>query len=360
MDWGHLAKRLSLGVGAIALASAVLLLSDLKSRRGSEAAGASGEDRKFRVAILVHASQPILEDGERGVIDGLAESGYINDQNMIVTRFNAQGDLANSNAIALQIVNDKYDLAVTLSTPSLQSLANANKFGKVRHVFGMVTDPIAAGVGIKGTKPDQHPPHLVGLGTLQPVAESIDMARKFYPGLKTLGVVWNPAEINSQVTTKMCRDACAKLGIELKEVNAENTAAVREATAAVISQGVDAIWVGGDVTVLGAVDSLIALAKSSKIPVFTVIPGNADRGALFDLGANYYEVGKQVGELGGRILPLDTPISKIPVELYVPPKLCVNTLALHGLKAPWKAPADILAAADQVTDEKGTRKKPEP
>ena len=41
----------------------------------------------------------------------------------------------------------------------------------------------------------------------------------------------------------------------------------------------------GTVTVLVAVDAVIAAAKRGKIPVFTVIPPTAKKGALFDLGA---------------------------------------------------------------------------
>jgi putative ABC transport system substrate-binding protein len=112
--------------------------------------------------------------------------------------------------MAQEIASGDYDLAMTLTTPSLQAVANANKAGKKRHVFGMVTDPTAAGVGI-GKEPLDHPAHLVGIGTLQPVAASLQMARRMFPGLKTLGVVWNPAEINSEVNTRMCRAACEEM-----------------------------------------------------------------------------------------------------------------------------------------------------
>ena len=40
-------------------------------------------------------------------------------------------------------------------------MGNANKQKKVPHVFGLVSDPIAAGVGI-GVEPMDHPAHLVG------------------------------------------------------------------------------------------------------------------------------------------------------------------------------------------------------
>lgn len=357
----HTLKSLATGMGAIALASALLLVSDRPARRTPVAdpnqttEKQGGREPARRVALLQHASQPIIDDGYAGTIAGLEESGFVEGQNLEIVRRNNEGDIANANLMAQEIVSGGYDLALTLTTPSLQALATANKAGKVKHVFAMVTDPTAAGVGI-GKEPLDHPPHLVGIGTLQPVAESLKMARGMYPGLKTLGVVWNPAEINSEINTKLCRAACQELGITLLEANAENTAAVREAALSLISRDIDAIWIGGDVTVLAAAESVIGPARDAHIPVFTVIPGTAAKGALFDLGANYFEVGRLLGLLAGKVLKGESPAS-LPVERVVPPKLFINTLALKGLRDPWKVSPELLNSADTVIDGQGTHEK---
>jgi ABC-type uncharacterized transport system substrate-binding protein len=349
-------KPLMTGLGAIGLASAILLLSDAPARR--RPATDNEPQAVQHVVVLQHASQTIIEDGFAGAVAGLDESGFIDGQNLELKRFNAEGDVATANAMAQEIASGGYDLAMTLTTPSLQAVANANKAGKTRHVFALVTDPTAAGVGI-GNDPLDHPAHLVGIGTLQPVAESLQMARRMFPGLKTLGVVWNPAEINSEVNTRLCRAACDQMQISLLEANAENTAGVREAAVSLISRGVEALWIGGDVTVLAALESMIGPARDAHIPVFTVIPGNAPKGTLFDLGANYFEVGRRLGLLAGKVLKGRSP-KDLPVERVVPPKLFVNTLALKGLRDPWKVSPEILGEADTVIDEQGTREKASP
>ena len=113
-------------------------------------------------------------------------------------------------------------------------------------------------------------------------------------------------------------------------------------------------------TVLAAAESVIGPARDAHIPVFTVIPGTAAKGALFDLGANYFEVGRLLGLLAGKDLKGESP-AKLPVERVVPPKLFINTLALQGLRDPWKIPLDLLNSADTVIDEQGTREKhPQP
>ena len=344
-----LLRHLGPGVSAILLASSLLLVSDLPHTKPATTAA-----RQYKVAIVQMASQPILEDGAMGVLDGLREAGYAEGENLVVSRFNAEGDMATANAMAQEVTAGSYDLVVTLSTPSLQTVANANQKSRVPHVFGMVSDPTLSGVGV-GPSPQEHPPYMVGIGTLPPADKSIELARRVNPKLQRIGVVWNPAEVNSEIATKMARETCQRLQLELLEANAENTAAVREAALSLISRGVDALWVGGDVTVLGAIDVVIQVARQAKIPVFTCIPGNAAKGTLFDLGANYYEVGRKVGQVAARVLSGEA-IPTIPWERAIPPKLFVNKLAAEGLTG-WTFSPELLADADSVIDAAGVHEK---
>src|SRR5262249_31574858 len=160
-----------------------------------------------------------------------------------------------------EITGGGYDLVLTATTVSLQAVANANRDGKTMHVFGLVSDPFAAGVGLDRDHPLRHPRHLVGYGTMQPVAETFRLARRMFPGLKVVGEVGNPAEANSEVNTRLAREVSAALGIELREVQVDNSSAVREAASSLLARGIQAFWVGGDVTVTTAVDQVIAVAR---------------------------------------------------------------------------------------------------
>ena len=336
--WSAL-KRLALGIFLIGLASAILLLSDVAHRK-------PGTQRHVRLAILQHVSQPPIDEGVQGMIEGLAQAGYVEGKTVSIQRYNAENDMATASTIAKAISNAQYDMVLTASTLSLQALANANQAGKTMHVFALVSDPFGAGVGISRDNPLQHPRHLVGYGTMQPVAESFELAKRLLPSLHTVGVVWSPAEANSEAQTKIARATCSRLGIELVEASAENTASVREATAAVVGRGVQALWVGGDITVLAAFESVVGEARKGKIPVFTNMPGGVQRGALFDLGANYVEVGRLAGALAGQILDGIDPAT-VAVTNVLPVTLLVNTDALQGLKDPWQFPEEVLRRAQK-------------
>src|SRR5262245_20745660 len=117
-------QRLSLGFVLIILSSAVLLISDWGQRKG----GTAG--RVPRVAVVQHASQSVLDDGVRGMLDALAAEGFIDGRNITIQRFNAENDLPSANTIARQVTTGEYDMVMTSSTLSMKTVANANKPGR--------------------------------------------------------------------------------------------------------------------------------------------------------------------------------------------------------------------------------------
>ncbi|NIV43168.1 MAG: hypothetical protein GWN11_03705 [Candidatus Dadabacteria bacterium] len=339
-------KRLSLSIFLIVLASSVLLLSDLNQRKHTK----SGIPK---IAMLQLSSHIILEDGIRGILDGLKEKGFIDGQNINIQFYNAEGDIPTLNTIASEISSGKFDYALTVSTPALQAVSNANKQGKVVHVFGLVTDPFASGIGLDRAKPEDHPDYLVGYGTLQPVEKLIETALKLNPNIKSIGILWNSAEANSVVCTIQARNYSKSVGIELLEATVENTSVVYEAAASLVSRGVDAILISGDNTVITALDNVVQAANNGKIPVITNAPAFPNKGTLLDIGADYYEVGKREGYLAARILSGEDPAS-IPIQNLAPEVIVLNKQVLDKLKANWTIPDEVLNIANVVIDEDGT------
>jgi ABC-type uncharacterized transport system substrate-binding protein len=339
-------QRLLLGVSLILIASAVLLFSNLGQRR------ADGT-RVPRVAIFQCASAAVLDDGVRGIKEALNRAGFVDGKNISLREFNAENDMPTANAIAKQITDGSFDLVFTVSTVCLQVVANANRTGKAIHVFGLVTDPYGAGVGIKRDDPLDHPSYLVGLGSFQPVAESLQLAKMLYPGLTAVGAPWNTAEHSSEACVLKAREAAPKLGIKLLEANVDSSSAVFEASSSLVARGAQALWVGCDMTVNVALDSVLAAGKRGRVPVFTNQPPNARRGALFDLGADYREVGRLTGAIGVKILQGADPV-KLPVKNVVPETLWLNT---EALKERWQIPEAVFTRAQVLVDARGVHKE---
>jgi len=349
-------KKVALGVALIVICAGVLLYSDKDSRRTS-ARQESNSGRPLRIAMVQHAAIPTLDDGVNGILEGLQRRGYVNGGRISLRQYNAQGDISVANAIAKEVTSGDFDLILSVSTVSLQTIANANKFATPprRHVFGLVSDPYAVGVGISREDHLKHPPYMSGVGSLAPIEKLFQIARQMNPSLKKVGLVWDPAEANSVVTTNVGRKVCAGMGIALEEANAENATAIGDAVAAVIARKVDAIWVSPDLVAMRGIDIILQKATLAKIPVFSSTP-SADSKRLFDLGANYVELGHVIGGVAADVLDGRDPAT-IPVDNVMPMMLHINKKALPGLRDHWAVPEEISQSADLVIDETGRHEK---
>ena len=332
-------KRLRLGVALILACAAFLLYSD-KDRRA--VAGSIP-----RIALVQYSSTLVLDDAARGVIEYLKEQGYENGRTIHLDRYNAENDMATNTGIAQQVASGKYDYAFTVSTNCLQSVANANRGGKVKHIFGAVADPLAAKVGINPKDPMDHPKSMVGIGSLAPIDELLEAARKSFPGLRRVGLPWNPSQANSEMYTKFTRQVVKQMGIELLEGNVDNTAAVGEVVSSLVTRGADVILFHGDQTVALAVDALVASAKRGKIPVVSTMPATIGRGVLIAIGADYYEIGRLTAEVGVKVLRGADP-ARMPILYLMPKQVVLNRGALTGLKDPWQLPDELVKVAKKV------------
>jgi ABC-type uncharacterized transport system substrate-binding protein len=339
------------GLLLIAAASAVLLVSDPRRNRELQR-----HDHFRKIALVNYVSVPVLEDGEAGLVAGLAEAGFADGKNITLKRFNAEGDRSTAVLIAKEVAGGDFDAILSLSTPMLQAVAAANVNTQRTHVFTLSTDPWGAGVGISRENPSRHPPYMTGQGTMQPVEKVFALAREANPQLKKVGVVWNPAESNSEASTILARSVCQKLGIELLEATVDSSSGVLEGVKSLLGRGIQAVWAGGDSTVAAALDTLIATSRDAGVPVFTNMPCDVKQGAIFALGADYYEVGRSTGHLAARILNGADP-SEIPVENVVPEQLAINFLALKKFQSAWKIGSDWRSRAKLLIDETGVHEE---
>lgn len=313
---------------ALIIAAVILLVLDLGNRTNNN------KDDMTTIAIFKIASRSILDETENGIVEALSKQGFIDGQNCIINTYCAEGDMPTANIIALNIVSSHFDMVLTISTPALQVMANANKEGTVQHVFCAVTDPFIAGVGITGDSPDEHPPHLVGIGTFQPVAEAFDIAYQMNPDLKKVGTVWCTSEICSEACVRLARKKCKELNIELLEVSVESPTQVLEAAMSLTMRGVEALWLGGDNVVELGIDQLINAAAKAKIPMFSNNPYKVYGNVLFGLGAKYYDVGEIAGNLAADILN-GKSTNEFGVKNVVPKDLKINLEALNNMKVKW-------------------------
>jgi len=172
-------RRVVLSLVLLSAGALTLLLSDLHSRNRGGIRQRKGPSQ-LPVALVKHMSTQVLDEAETGVLEQLAAAGYKDGERISLQRFSAEGDLPTLNAIAKQVTDGSYHMVISISTLTLQCVANANKEGRVIHVFGGVTDPAGAGVGIQRMESTDKPPWMAGSGPSSRSSRSC--ARRSGPG----------------------------------------------------------------------------------------------------------------------------------------------------------------------------------
>ncbi len=291
-------------------------------------------------------SHPALDAEQKGVKDALAAAGFIDGQTVTIHEANAEGDIPTLTTIAQQFVDDDVDLIVTTTTPALQAAYKATKdLKKPPIVFNAVTSPYDAGVA---TAPDNHPSWVIGYQALAPVEDALALIPRLMPDIKTVGYIYNPAEANSVVNTKIAEPAAQALGLTLEVTQISNSSEVQAAAEALVARGVQAFFISTDSTVVASLEAIVKVANDNDLPLFANDPASAQRGAAVALGLDYYQDGLDTGALAVAILKGELDIAATPIDRQRKGSLVVNLAAAteQGLTIP----DDLKAEAAQVIE----------
>ncbi|WP_225768304.1 ABC transporter substrate-binding protein [Inquilinus sp. Marseille-Q2685] len=261
---------------------------------------------KVAVAVTAVVEHPLLDAVRDGVKAALEESGYKEGEALVFQYESAQGSPATAAQIAQKYVGEAPDVIVAITTPSAQAAAAATR--DIPVVFGAVTDPVAAGLVASREHPGGN---VTGTSDALPLADHLDLVRQIVPAVKTIGVVFNPAEANSVSTVAALRGMAPEWGVGIIDAAATKTADVRAAAQSLVGK-VDAIYVPTDNTVATAVESVVGVGLENRIPVFAAETESVARGAVAAIGFDYFQLGRETGAMVVRVLrgekPGDMPV----------------------------------------------------
>ena len=309
----------------------MLMLAGCGSKESSGETGKGGAEKEFKIGITQFAPHPSLDAATEGFKKALKDKGI----KATFDEQNAQADMNNTQTIANNFVGDKVDLIFANATPSATAALNATK--EIPIIFTSVTDPVGAGLveafdkpgkNITGTT-DNHPD--ATKKTINFITEEVKA--------KKVGVIYNSGEQNSVVQIKEVKKLAEEKGAKLVEVSVSTTAEVKQAAESLVGR-VDAIYIPTDNTVVTALDSVISIANSKKIPLFVGELDSMKKGAVAASGFSYFDLGYQSGLMAAEILSGKKKPSEIPVALPSSLKLVINKSAAEaqGLKVKddWK------------------------
>ena len=343
----HALRRIALGLAVVAAASVILLLSDLQHRERA-ARKALTKKRMWTIYFVQYNDVIDVKDAEKGVFDGLRESGLENGRDFEVKILNAQGDMATVSALVDAAVTGGADMLITFSTPTLQ--AALRRAQNVPVVYNYVANGLKAGAGKSNT---DHAPNVTGVSLLPANDQALSLLRTHFPSIRKLGTLYCPAETN-MVQYKLSLDEAAKRnGFEVVYVPAETATDVPDAAAALMSRDIDAVLqIPGNLTA-SAFGSISAAARRSHIPVFAFQKSQAIGGAMVVVARDYIDSGRLAAQLAARIMRGEDP-KRIPLQDFGGTNLIVNLDAARALDITL-SPSLVRSAKEVIRDSNGNR-----
>ena len=275
------------------------------------ATAAMAAAESYTIGIGQFAEHGSLDNCRTGFIEGLAEAGLVEGDNLTVIYQNAQADMGVAQQIAAQFAAKPVDLMVGIATPMAQACYNAA--GDIPTIFTAVSDPVSAGFADADGKAVGE---VTGTSDALPVAAQLATIRAMLPDAKKIGILYTTSEVNSLSTIETYKSLAPDYGFEIVESGIS--------TAADIPLALDAL--------LGKVDCALALvldkANAAGKPVFGSEIEQVKLGCVAAEGLDYVALGRQTGLMAAKVLKGEVKASDMAYEVISDPSLYVNAEAL--------------------------------
>ena len=288
------------------------------SGSASGSASAEAKEGAFKIGIIQLVEHDALDKAREGFIDDLKENGFVDGENIIIDYQNAQADQSNLKTISQRFVQDDDDLILAIATGAAQSVAAETS--DIPILGTAITDYEAAQLVESNDAPGGN---VSGTTDLTPVEKQVELLKEMMPDVKTLGVLYNSSEVNSEIQAQMAQEAAEKEGIECKTATVTNTNDIAQVMES-IAGDVDAIYIPTDNTFASAMATVSKIAEEYKLPTICGEQGMVESGGLATVGIDYYKLGKQTGEMAVKILKDGANVAEMPIESLDDTNICLN------------------------------------
>jgi ABC-type uncharacterized transport system substrate-binding protein len=276
---------------------------------------------------------------------GLAQVGYVENQNLAIEYRWAENRYERLPALAADLVGRQVAVIAALGGP-VTALAVKAATKTVPFVFITGVDPVKLGLVASFARPGGN---ATGLNIFITAVEAkrLGLLRELVPTAARIAVIVNPnsPEVDSQLSD--VQTAAGAIGWELRILRVGTEGEFDTAFATLAQAAVQALLVAADPFFNSQRERIVALAARHKIPAIYEARGYAVAGGLMSYGPNIPDMYRQVGQYTGQILkgakPADLPVIQ-PTAL----ELVINLKTAKALGL--DVPPTLLARADEVIE----------
>jgi ABC-type uncharacterized transport system substrate-binding protein len=301
------------------------------------------------IGLLSSVSPPKnLDNLIQGPIhQGLAETGYVDGQNMAFEYRWAEGHYDRLPALAADLASRKVDVIVAASGgPSATAARSATS--TIPIVFIGVGDAVGIGL-VAGLA---HPGgNVTGFSNISVdlMPKQLELLSELFPQAGVTGLLLNPnsAVAAAERIIRELQEAVRVKGLKLAVLKAGTEREIDAAFASLVELQPAALVVDPDAFLFSRREQLVALASRYAVPAIYGHRAFVAAGGLISYAIDYETVSRQAGVYAGRILKGEKP-ANMPVQQPTKFELVINLKTANALGL--TVPQSLLARADEVIE----------
>ncbi len=275
---------------------------------------------------------------------GLAETGYVEGQNVAIDYRWAEGQNDRLPSLAADLV--RRPVAVIVGSASSGALAAKAATSTIPIVFVTAGDPVKFGLVASLNRPGGNATGVTYL-TSALGGKRLELLREMVPAARSIAVLVHP---DNPITEPFMRDLQAGagvLGLRLLVSNVTSERDLDSVFATLVQQRPGALIVGGEPLFTSRSAQIVALAARHALPTIYTTREFAEAGGLMAWGTSLTEQYRLAGTYAGKILKGAKP-ADLPVLQPTKYELVLNLKAAKALGI--EVPPTLLALADEVIE----------
>jgi ABC-type uncharacterized transport system substrate-binding protein len=297
------------------------------------------------IGYLDLRSPEAVADRLRGFRQGLKESGYIENENVVIAYRWAENQPHRLQELAADLVRRGVAVIVTAGPPPTFAAKAATTTIPILFLVG--DDPVRLGLVASLARPGGN---MTGINifNVELAAKRLELLRELVPRAARIALLVNPADVAiTEFQVKEVRAAARAIGLQIQVFNADSSPEIDAAFQTISPERPDAIFVGVSSFLNGRRVQLAQLSAFHRLPAVYAVRDYAEVGGLMSYGSDVVDGFRQAGVYAGRILKGAKP-ADLPVVQSSKFELVINasTARMLGLTVPNK----LLVAADEVIE----------
>ena len=226
-------------------------------------AGSALADPKA-VAITSFGEHPALQEVVDGLKASMTERGFKEGSDVTYTFTHVNWERNLIPQMLTKVAATRPAAIVTITTPVAQAAVRAISDPTIPVVFSAIQDPVTAGLIPAWGKPTER---ITGASNLADMEGTLRFIRQLMPGLKRLGLPYNPGDDADNALRERLVAAAPKYGIELVMVGVDNVNDLPQRIQSLAGRA-DAIYVIPSNLFQPATSQIAAIAHRLNIPAF--------------------------------------------------------------------------------------------